>query len=147
MKLAIPAVVVLSIGATTALREMPVDRSIAPVPAVVVPADRPETHSADRVAQVSADVRGYFRHGHLTTADASTYQVGDVVSLACTPRDAAGHPTDFHGPLQAWVVDGATLTDADGFSPDLHARASGEVSVACRVDGVTSPAIRLHIAS
>lgn len=120
---------------------------VAVVPASAhtsAPADR---HTDNPVARVEASVRSGLRGGRLLGV-ADTSRIGDIIYLSCTPRDANGDPTDAHGPIQAWFVSGdAThaLTDTGTFHADLHAQGPGEVSVACRVDDITSPAVRVSI--
>jgi hypothetical protein len=159
MKFGPAAILLLGVGAWPSLREeLPTLRSsptsdrLEAIPVVVVPApiDAPAvpTHSDNPVAHVTAAVHGGLRDTRLVAAMGNEVHVGDLIYLSCTPRDADGERTDSHGPLQAWLVSGdaaRALTDADTFHADLRARGPGDLSVACRVDDVTSAPIRFHV--
>ena len=101
------------------------------------------------VAYVTAGVHSYLRNGTLYRTAASFYLPGDAIYLNCTPRNAAGQPTDKHGPIQGWHIYSTNLkvgadfyyTDTNSFNPDLHIEAScppGSVKASCTVDGFTS---------
>jgi hypothetical protein len=101
------------------------------------------------VAYVTAGVHSYLRGGKLYRTAAAFYLPGDAIYLNCTPRNAAGQPTDNHGPIQGWKIYSTNLkagsdfyyTDTNSFNPDLHIELTcppGSVKANCTVDGFTS---------
>jgi hypothetical protein len=100
------------------------------------------------VTQVSAGVHSYLRNGRLIPTGGTEFKVGDVIYLNCTPRDEGGSPTNAHGPLQGWFINGDAaydVTSTNTFNPDLVAKGPGSVNIACRVNDITSPSKRLRI--
>ncbi|HVR70906.1 MAG TPA: hypothetical protein VMT87_08675 [Vicinamibacteria bacterium] len=100
------------------------------------------------VVSVTAGVHSYLHNGRLVGHSSTTFNVGDVAYLNCTPRDAERKPVDNHGPLQAWFISGDAnyrVTDTDTFNPDLHCNGPGKVRIACKVDGITSATTTLTI--
>jgi hypothetical protein len=159
MKFGPVAILLMAAGAWPALRAelptlnpTPLDEAPSErIPVVVVPAQdskgAPEPHSANPVARVTASIDGGLHGGRLVAMN-TDLAVGDLAYLRCTPRDANGDPTDAHGPLQAWLVSGdapRALSDAHTLHADLRAHGPGDLRVACQVDGVTSPALRVSV--
>ena len=104
--------------------------------------------NGNSVVSVSAGVHSYLHNGKLVGHSSTTFNVGDVAYLNCTPRDADRKPTDNHGPIQAWYVSGDAayrVTDTDTFNPDLHTQGPGKVRIACKVNNITSPTTTLTI--
>lgn len=104
--------------------------------------------SNNPVTQVTAGVHSYLRNGRLVPTGGTEFKVGDTIYLNCTPRDEGGTPTNAHGPLQAWFINGDadhSVTATNTFNPDLVARGPGSVNIACRVNDITSPNKRLRI--
>jgi len=100
------------------------------------------------VVSVSAGVHSYLHNGQLVGHSSTTFNVGDVAYLNCTPRDADRKPTDNHGPLQAWYISGDAayrVTDTNTFNPDLHTQGPGKVRIACKVNNITSATTTLTI--
>jgi hypothetical protein len=100
------------------------------------------------VTQVTAGVHSYLRGGRLVPTGGTEFKVGDVIYLNCTPRDEGGSPTNAHGPLQAWFINGDaahSVSATNTFNPDLVAQGPGTVNIACRVNDITSPTKRLRI--
>ena len=100
------------------------------------------------VVSVTAGVHSYLHNGRLVGHSSTTFNVGDVAYLNCTPRNEDRQPAERHGPLQAWFVSGDAqyrVTDTDTFNPDLHTQGPGKVRIACKVDGITSPTTTLTI--
>ena len=100
------------------------------------------------VASVTAGVHSYLHNGNLIGHSSTTFNVGDVAYLNCTPRDADRKPVDKHGPLQAWYISGNAqyrVTDTNTFNPDLHTQGPGKVQIACKVDNITSKTTTLTI--
>jgi hypothetical protein len=127
----------------------------APDPAPNNPAPNPAPNpppsgggNGNPVASVSAGVHSYLHNGKLVGHSSTTFNVGDVAYLNCTPRDADRKPTDNHGPIQAWYVSGDAayrVTDTDTFNPDLHCQGPGKVRIACKVNNITSATTTLTI--
>jgi hypothetical protein len=112
------------------------------------PTPPPSGGNRNPVTQVTAGVHSYLHNGKLVGHSSTTFNVGDVAYLNCTPRDADRQPVDNHGPLQAWYISGDAnyrVTDTDTFNPDLHCNGPGKVRIACKVDGITSPTTTLTI--
>jgi type V secretory pathway adhesin AidA len=108
----------------------------------------PSGGNGNAVVSVSAGVHSYLHNGKLVGHSSTTFNVGDVAYLNCTPRDADRKPTDNHGPLQAWYVSGDAayrVTDTNTFNPDLHTQGPGKVRIACKVNNITSPTTTLTI--
>jgi hypothetical protein len=104
--------------------------------------------NGNSVVSVTAGVHSYLHNGKLVGHSSTTFNVGDVAYLNCTPRDADRQPTDNHGPIQAWYVSGDAayrVTDTDTFNPDLHTQGPGKVRIACKVNNITSPTTTLTI--
>ena len=101
-----------------------------------------------QTVSVTAGVHSYLHNGRLVGHSSTTFNVGDVAYLNCTPRNAERQPAEKHGPLQGWFISGDAgyrVTDTDTFNPDLHTSAPGKVRIACKVDGITSPTTTLTI--
>lgn len=111
------------------------------------PTAAPPTGGSQTVS-VTAGVHSYLHNGRLIGHSSTTFNVGDVAYLNCTPRDADRKPAERHGPLQAWYISGDAayrVTDTDTFNPDLHTQGPGKVRIACKVDNITSPTTTLTI--
>jgi hypothetical protein len=131
----------------------------APTPADPVPNPAPNPNPNPRptaappsggndVVSVTAGVHSYLHNGKLVGHSSTTFNVGDVAYLNCTPRNADRKPTDHHGPLQAWFISGDAqyrVTDTNTFNPDLHTQGPGKVRIACKVNNITSPTTTLTI--
>jgi hypothetical protein len=103
---------------------------------------------ATGTVSVTAGVHSYLHNGQLVGHSSTTFNVGDVAYLNCTPRGEDRKPIDNHGPLQGWYVSGSAahrVTDTDTFNPDLHTLGPGKVNIACKVDNITSPTTTLTI--
>lgn len=101
-----------------------------------------------QTVSVTAGVHSYLHNGRLIGHSSTTFNVGDVAYLNCTPRDADRRPAEKHGPLQGWFISGDAkyrVTDTDTFNPDLHTQGPGKVRIACKVDNITSPTTTLTI--
>jgi hypothetical protein len=112
------------------------------------PAPPPSGGNGNSVASVTAGVHSYLRNGKLVPHSSTTFNVGDVAYLNCTPRDADRKPTDNHGPIQAWHISGDAkyrVTDTNTFNPDLHCQGPGKVKIACKVNNITSATTTLTI--
>jgi hypothetical protein len=108
----------------------------------------PSGGNRNAVVSVTAGVHSYLHNGRLVGHSSTTFNVGDVAYLNCTPRDEERKPVDNHGPLQAWFISGDAkyrVTDTDTFNPDLHCQGPGKVRIACKVDGITSGTTTLTI--
>ena len=108
----------------------------------------PPPSGGSQTVSVTAGVHSYLRNGRLIGTSATTFNVGDVAYLNCTPRDAERKPAERHGPLQGWFISGDAayrVTDTDTFNPDLHTQGPGKVRIACKVDNITSPTTTLTI--
>lgn len=108
----------------------------------------PSGGNGNPVVSVTAGVHSYLHNGKLVGHSSTTFTVGDVAYLNCTPRDADRKPTDNHGPLQAWYISGDAayrVTDTNTFNPDLHTQGPGKVRIACKVNNITSATTTLTI--
>ena len=119
-------------------------------PSNPTPTPRPTTapSGASQTVSVTAGVHSYLHNGKLIGHSSTTFNVGDVAYLNCTPRDADRRPAEKHGPLQGWFISGDAayrVTDTHTFNPDLHTQGPGKVRIACKVDNITSPTTTLTI--
>ena len=98
---------------------------------------------------MTAGVHSYLHNGRLVGHSSTTFNVGDVAYLNCTPRNAERQPAETPRPAAGVVHRPATaqyrVTDTDTFNPDLHTQGPGKVRIACKVDNITSPTTTLTI--
>lgn len=143
----VPVVVVPIVVPTPAPAPAP-DPAPNPNPKPNPTPNPPSGGNGNAVVSVSAGVHSYLHNGKLVGHSSTTFNVGDVAYLNCTPRDADCKPTDNHGPLQAWYVSGDAayrVTDTNTFNPDLHTEGPGKVRIACKVNNITSATTTLTI--
>jgi hypothetical protein len=149
----IPVVVVpiaiptpVPVPASTPQPEAPPNNPTTPNPTPRPTAAPPSGGS--QTVSVTAGVHSYLHQGRLVGHSSTTFTVGDVAYLNCTPRGEDRKPVERHGPLQAWFISGDAqyrVTDTDTFNPDLHTQGPGKVRIACKVDNITSPTTTLTI--
>jgi hypothetical protein len=108
----------------------------------------PPSGGGSETVSVTAGVHSYLHNGRLVGHSSTTFNVGDVAYLNCTPRNADRKPVERHGPIQGWFISGTAayrVTDTDTFNPDLHTQGPGKVFIACQVDNIRSGTTTLTI--